>query len=76
MITALSNRLERRDCVVLTSDALVETPAREAGFYPDVSVFCRPGADLGDAALTDPVLVVEVLSPSTRNFDLGDKFVQ
>lgn len=43
--------------------------------YPDAAVYCgpiqtRPGA--ADVAL-NPTLLVEVLSPSTREYDCGDK---
>jgi Uma2 family endonuclease len=43
--------------------------------YPDVTVVCgKPEfLDEEDDILTNPKLIVEVLSPSTRNYDLGDK---
>lgn len=76
IITALNNRLAGKSCFVFTSDCLVETPLNEAAFFPDVSVVC--GASLGGSSstVTNPVLVVEVLSPSTREFDLGQKLRQ
>ena len=41
-------------------------------YYPDVFVRC--GEDPGDAYFkTDPVLIAEVLSPSTQRYDRGDK---
>lgn len=40
--------------------------------YPDVSVVCQP-IDDGEDRLTEPVVVVEVLSPSTERFDRGRK---
>jgi Uma2 family endonuclease len=48
--------------------------------YPDLVVFCEPaqflGGDNGEEqdTLTDAVVIVEVLSRSTRNFDRGGKF--
>lgn len=73
---ALGVRLRGKDCRILSSDQMVEAPAREAGFYPDLSVLC--GAKLVPSAipLKNPVVVVEVLSPSTRDYDLGQKFQQ
>ena len=76
LITALNIRLTGRPCFVLTSDAMVETPQGEAGFYPDASVVCGPSPGLGAKTLKNPVVVVEVLSPSTRDYDLGQKFQQ
>jgi Uma2 family endonuclease len=40
--------------------------------YPDV-VIDRAGGGLGDRVATAPVLLAEVLSPSTAELDLGDK---
>ncbi len=42
--------------------------------YPDVSVVCPPFSSDSDDELSDPILVVEVLSPSTADFDRGGKF--
>jgi Uma2 family endonuclease len=42
--------------------------------YPDASIFC--GQEFSDTAetLSNPVVLVEILSDVTRNFDRGDKF--
>ena len=73
---ALGMRLRGKDCSILSSDQMIEAPGREAGFYPDLSVLC--GAKLKPSAtpLKNPFVVVEVLSPSTRDYDLGQKFQQ
>jgi Uma2 family endonuclease len=44
--------------------------------YPDVAVVCGPlEADPdSDATVTNPKVLVEVLSPSTKDYDLGEKF--
>ncbi|MGH9202383.1 MAG: Uma2 family endonuclease, partial [Vicinamibacterales bacterium] len=44
--------------------------------YPDVTIVCGPWQrDLDDAnAVTNPTLIVEVLSQSTEDYDRGDKF--
>ena len=41
-------------------------------YYPDVSVACGP-QDLDQVFLTDPRLIVEVLSPSTARIDRNEK---
>ena len=53
---------------------LVQTATTERYFYPDVLVTC---SDLdNDADITkQPVLIIEVVSESTKDFDRGDKFV-
>jgi Uma2 family endonuclease len=44
----------------------------EIFYYPDVTVACGP-QDLERVFLTDPKLVVEVLSPSTERTDRREK---
>lgn len=44
--------------------------------YPDVSVFCgEPNLTDHQQTLLNPVVIIEVLSPTTRNHDRGDQFV-
>ncbi len=44
--------------------------------YPDVVVFCEPARHVDDDehTLTDAVVIVEVLSKSTRRYDRVEKF--
>jgi Uma2 family endonuclease len=46
--------------------------------YPDVSVYCgQPRGDLTDTlALTQPTILIEVLSPSTATADQGAKLIE
>lgn len=64
------------DCNVFTSDLKVRSPQSRSYVYPDVSVVCNklemhPGTD---DVVTNPVMIVEVLSPSTAAYDRGKKF--
>lgn len=69
--TALANRLQGRPCIVHGSNLKVLSPRGDAT-YPDVFVRCgRPLR--GVTAIDDPVLVAEVLSPSTAMYDLTRK---
>ena len=71
---ALRQHLRGSPCRVYASDVKLRVEAADCYFYPDVMVTCS-GADLGDRLIKrEPVLVVEVLSPSTAAFDRGDKF--
>lgn len=60
---------------VASSDVKIGIPATGLATYPDVSVVCGPLVrDPRDAqAVTNPVLLVEVTSPSTEDYDRGDK---
>ncbi len=72
-IAELNRRLRAGQCHVRQGDLKIVTPGEKAAFYPDASVFC--GQALGGKALTasSPTLILEVLAPSTRNFDLNTK---
>lgn len=72
---ALSSALARSPCRVLGSDQRVRVESTGAYTYPDLSVVCgepRFGTDR-PASLLNPLLVVEVLSPSTEDHDRGAK---
>jgi len=68
----LSRLLSRRKCYVF-AEARIVTPNSAASFYADVSVHCDQVLPANGLATTSPILVVEVLSPSTRKFDLNAK---
>jgi len=74
--TALSNALRGRPCVVLSADARVRIRAADRATYPDVSVACgRIEHDPDDAlALVNPIVLVEVTSPSSEKDDRTEKF--
>jgi len=63
-------------CKVLSADVKVRVRATGLVTYPDVSVVCGPIARDPDVqhALTNPVVLVEVLSDSTEAYDRGEKF--
>jgi Uma2 family endonuclease len=59
-------------CEAFTSDLRVFVPEAQSFFYPDVSIACDPQVQGRD--LTNPVVIVEVLSRSTEVYDRGAKF--
>jgi Uma2 family endonuclease len=63
-------------CQVSASDLRVKIPATGLYTYPDVSVVCdRPEFEDDKLdTLLNPLLVVEVLSGSTEDYDRGTKF--
>lgn len=72
----LWNGLRGRACRVLSSDMKVW--AAGVYYYPDLTVVCGPSTYRGRSkyTVTNPVLVVEVLSPSTESKDRGEKFIR
>src|ERR1035438_1018682 len=72
----LANQLGNGPCEPFNADQKVAASPEEACFYPDLSVCCG-GAGFDPtrrAILLNPVLIVEVLSPSTEAYDRGNKF--
>jgi Uma2 family endonuclease len=71
---ALHSRLRGSPCGVKMTEMRLRVARVDALFYPDVLVHCHP---LGNPAttmeLTEARLVVEVLSPTTQDFDRGQK---
>lgn len=67
---ALRQGLRGTGCRPFSSDAKVI--AAGAVRYPDIAVTCRPMADRDDI-VPEPVLIIEVVSPSTERIDRGRK---
>ena len=61
-------------CRVYASGLAVHVEANDRIHYPDVHVTCDVRDHADHRATRHPTLIVEVLSPSTRDFDQGDKF--
>ena len=69
-------QLKEGTCEVHTNDMRVRTHPEASYFYPDVVVVCgdpRFEDNVFDTLL-NPVVLVEVLSPSTQVYDRGEKF--
>jgi len=71
VLSVLDTALADGPCSALTSDCRVQIDAARY-VYPDVTVTCDP-ADLEGDIVRAPVVVFEVLSPSTEAFDRGRK---
>jgi Uma2 family endonuclease len=71
LFKALDARLAGTDWIALTSDLAVRI-GRNTVRYPDLVVHAKHGK-IRDLAATNPILIAEVLSPSSVTIDLGDK---
>lgn len=74
---ACETHLQGTPCKVFSGDVKVAVNVSEHWFYPDVVVTCDAHdlSDLSAAKINAPVLVLEVLSPSTAAYDRGQKFL-
>lgn len=77
IIGMLWNAVEGRPCRVFTADLRVRVVETGLGTYPDASVVCGsleldPQDTKGHTAV-NPVALVEVLNPTTEDYDRGEK---
>ena len=79
IIAGLHNRFRGKSCDVFTSDMRVRA-ADDLYTYPDVTALCgEPKFEARGKqppSLLNPVVIFEVLSPSTEAFDRGIKFAR
>ena len=74
--TALHSRLRGSECETYANEMRVSTSTTTSYFYPDVVVVCEEPRFEDDVfdTLLNPILFVEVLSPSTEVYDRREKF--
>lgn len=73
----LRELLRGRGCFIFSSNLKARVPIYEPYRYPDLTAFCGQGIyeTVGRMRmLTNPQMLIEVLSPSTEAFDRGEKF--
>lgn len=65
-----------RNCIVTNSEMKVYIEAYNKSVYPDALMLCEAPEFVGNnsTVLSNPALIVEVLSKSTRVYDKGEKF--
>jgi Uma2 family endonuclease len=77
VVGELRQRLKGNPCTVFESNLRVKVKATGLRTYPDASVFCDPPErdeeDPNGETLTNPTVLVEVLSESTERYDRGLK---
>lgn len=72
----LLEALDDKDCIVLGSDMKTAIDVAQSYVYPDAQVICGKVeyVEGRNDIVSNPVLVVEVLSDSTERYDRGKKF--
>lgn len=76
IVIGIHTRLLGRKCKAVTNDLRVQIDPAGPYFYPDIVVYCDDAIWIDKYAdtLTNPHIVFEVLSPSTEQYDRGEKF--
>lgn len=73
----LSSKLKGKTCQPFGSDLRTSVQVGNLFAYPDISVICGNPDFTDDKfdTVKNPTVIIEILSPSTRNYDLGGKFL-
>ena len=77
LVRDLGNQLRKLPCKVYSQDLRVRVSSTGLYTYPDVVVTCgeeQVAEGPGSPSLLNPVLLIEVLSESTGDYDRGQKF--
>ena len=72
----IGSKLKGKNCKPFGSDLRIHIPKNTLFTYPDITIICgEPHLtdDKFDTA-TNPAVIIELLSSSTRNYDKGEKF--
>lgn len=76
--TALDNVIDKegKNCVVFNSDMKVRVEKYNKGVYPDLTAVCGKIEYYNEkcTVLENPILFIEVLSESTKEYDKSEKF--
>jgi len=76
LFTDIGYRLKGKNCLPYGSDLRIHIPKNTLYTYPDISIICgepKLTDDKFDTA-TNPSVIIELLSQSTRNYDRLEKF--
>jgi Uma2 family endonuclease len=74
---ALYTQLRGRPCEVYPADMRVKVSASGLYTYPDISIVCGQPQFVPSVqpdTLVNPLVIIEILSPSTESYDRGKKF--
>jgi len=76
ILTILKQKLKGKSCQPFGSDLRIHVEANTLFTYPDISIICGDILTLNndDYNVLNPAVLIEVLSPSTKNYDRGEKF--
>jgi len=72
----LRKRLDGKSCKPFSSDQRIHIPQNSLFTYPDISIICGEiiTLDNDDWNILNPSVIIEVLSPGTKDYDRGGKF--
>lgn len=77
ILVSLGIALKGKSCRPYGSDMRIHIPGNSLFTYPDISIICGDVITLkeDENTATQPTIIIEILSPSTKNYDRGVKFM-
>lgn len=74
--SSLHQKLKGKSCRPYNSDLRIHIIKNSLFTYPDLSIICGEPQTLNNDGfnILNPAIIMEVLSPSTKNYDRGEKF--
>ena len=75
-LSELGTKLKGKKCEPFGSGLRIHIPKNSLFTYPDISIICGEIETTDDKfdTVTNPSVIIEILSPSTRDYDIGKKF--
>jgi Uma2 family endonuclease len=72
----LGTKLKGKNCMPFGSDLRIHITKNTLYTYPDISIICGEIEKTDDKfdTVTNPSVIIEILSESTKNYDKGGKF--
>jgi Uma2 family endonuclease len=76
LFIALGSLLKGKSCQPYGSDLRIHIPENSLFTYPDLAIICNEliSSDIDEDSFIQPAIIFEILSPSTRQYDRGEKF--
>jgi Uma2 family endonuclease len=74
LLGQLVSRLKGKPCRPFGSDMRLHIPENTLFTYPDIAVYCGDAKMMDDDNALEPSVIIEILSPSTKDYDRGGKF--
>ena len=76
MTRSLILQMQGNSCDIFGSDQRVHIPSNSLYTYPDLTIVCDPLIMSGEEgmSMTNPSVIIEVLSPTTKDYDRTTKF--
>lgn len=77
LFAAFGTKLKGKPCFPYGNDMRIHIPENSLFTYPDLSIICGDiiPSDHDEYTATQPTVIIEILSPSTKKYDRGEKFM-